>query len=330
METYQYNAGIRIQALTGMKLDTAVPIMPTGYAKAFIGIVRSALDELEKIGSGKALLAQIAATGHRTTIYFGEGAITSPVPETEESKNARVLTRLIPETSITTANSQGTKTMWRRAVTRKPLVTELKRTLDRAAYAGLKRPMVAKLLGLDSEEELIEIEQLKRKVTPSQYFLLMVHLYQWINPGPGCSTSIRFDATAHPRHADKSIYQRDYQKSALHIVLGHELIHAWRMMSGRRFYQGGFEEEQMTVGLPPFANMRFTENKLRAESGFAIAPKYGTYGGGTNSPLAEGLRQVVENEDKKLWIEFLALASERRAQHQSPQLQIAKGKSTWI
>lgn len=328
MEIDQYSAGIRILAATGTKVDNAVPIMPTGYGKAFIGIVRSALDELQKIGSGKELLNQIANTGHRTTIFFGEGAITSPVPETDESKNARVLTRLVPESSITTANSQGTYI--RRRANAGTAVTELKRTLDRASYAGLKRPMIAKLLGFASEKELIDVEQLKRKVTPSQYFLLMVHLYQWINPGRGCATSIRFDATAHPRHQDKSVYQKDYQKSPLHIVLGHELIHAWRMMSGRRFYQGGFEEEQMTVGLPPFANMRFTENKLRAESGFAIAPKYGTYGGGTNSPLAEGLRQVVENEDKKLWIEFLALASERRAQHQSPQLQIAKGKSTWI
>ena len=48
------------------------------------------------------------------------------------------------------------------------------------------------------------------------------------------------------------------------IILGHELVHVWRMVTGVRIFQGGWEEEAMTTGLPPFLNMEFSENKLRA------------------------------------------------------------------
>jgi len=59
------------------------------------------------------------------------------------------------------------------------------------------------------------------------------------------------------------------------VALGHELIHAWRVLAGRVLYRYGWEEEAMTVGLPPYSNMKYTENRLRIEfGGLAIRPEY--------------------------------------------------------
>src|SRR5690606_12276370 len=63
----------------------------------------------------------------------------------------------------------------------------------------------------------------------------------------------------------------------LPVVLAHELVHAWRVLTGRGLYFSGWEEEGMTVGLPPLSYMRFTENRFRIEfntTGRTIRPAY--------------------------------------------------------
>jgi hypothetical protein len=328
VKTFQYNAGIRIAAVTGMAFDTANDI-PPGYDDAFIAVVKKALEVLASCKTGSKLVQEIATCGRQTTIFFGDGGITSPHPITDSTKVDRLLSRLVPE-SMVTSEAKNSPELPRPPNTppRPPRPTLLTTVLDRAEANGMKRKKVAALLDL-SVEQLKQVEGSLRRVTPSQYYLLLMHLYDWIPPGPGCNTTVRLDATQSPSHVDKSVYKKDYAKSPLHLILGHELIHAWRMMTGRRFYQGGYEEEQMTVGLPPFHKLSFTENRLRAEFKYAIAPVYGTYGGGTNSPLAEGLRKVVENRGDKDWVSYLEMAQRKRGQHASPVATIAKGKTTW-
>jgi hypothetical protein len=72
----------------------------------------------------------------------------------------------------------------------------------------------------------------------------------------------------------KTQYQVDVDAVRADVMLGHELIHAWRMMTGRRIVARGWEEEMMTVGLGPGADLPFTENKLRSEAGHPLRTSY--------------------------------------------------------
>ena len=82
-------------------------------------------------------------------------------------------------------------------------------------------------------------------------------MYPHPTPGRGSGAQIRFDPTqagADPNDAPL-------------IILAHDLIHAWRMIRGLRIFESGREEEAMATGLPPFTTLRFTEDRLRVETG---------------------------------------------------------------
>ena len=64
------------------------------------------------------------------------------------------------------------------------------------------------------------------------------------------------------------------------------------MMQGMRIAEGNWGEEAMTVGLPPFTTLPFTENKIRAESNVAIRTQYGQSTAG--SPWLDRLATNVE------------------------------------
>jgi hypothetical protein len=58
------------------------------------------------------------------------------------------------------------------------------------------------------------------------------------------------------------------------VVIGHEFVHAWRMMVGKRLVDDGYEEEIMTAGVGPFINFPMTENCLRRELGVKLRESY--------------------------------------------------------
>ena len=65
---------------------------------------------------------------------------------------------------------------------------------------------------------------------------------------------------------------------------------------GMVLFDYGWEEEAMTVGLPPFSNMDFTENKLRIEyGGLAIRPDYQNIT--TKTPLTDGMKLGVDRSN---------------------------------
>lgn len=61
-----------------------------------------------------------------------------------------------------------------------------------------------------------------------------------------------------------------------HVIAFHELVHAWRIMMGTRIVDTGWEEEAMTMGLQPFENEKFTENKYRRACKMQLATKHGS------------------------------------------------------
>lgn len=57
------------------------------------------------------------------------------------------------------------------------------------------------------------------------------------------------------------------------LIIGHELVHAYHHACGTMLGTGSREEEQ-TVGLGIFADLKFTENSIRKDYGLPLRPRY--------------------------------------------------------
>lgn len=135
-----------------------------------------------------------------------------------------------------------------------------------------------------------------RRMTPSENFRLSLGLYEHLFQGKGADTAVRLipgialegnkTLTFFQKRRGKTKYQIDVDAVRADVMLGHELVHAWRMMTGRRIVARGWEEEMMTVGLGPAASLRFTENRLRAEAGHPLRTSYNL------SPTTAAGRQI--------------------------------------
>jgi Effector protein len=115
-----------------------------------------------------------------------------------------------------------------------------------------------------------------RYMPDAVYYPLCFLLYDYMLPGAGTDTQVRvmnaktFEHDFNNDLQSESKMTRGKQETAVRldaVVLAHELIHAWRMMSGRRIVSGGWEEEAMTSGIGPFSSWRMTENSFRSDLG---------------------------------------------------------------
>ena len=245
-------------------------------ATDFVDTTRKVLDAIKQTNMGNALISEINASGHVVDIYRTWGLDDGPYQGGENVVASMVV---------------ALDTPYGKAV-------ELKRVLDRACqdlsgrstvqrFFGigrarprfLSRDAVAKLLGVSSSD-LEKMENGKKPIDPNTDAKVRAYLYDFLTPGPGSDCHIAFNhkklnySAAHMKHLPMS---QNPLHLPLPVVLAHELTHAWRVMTGHVLYLYGWEEEAMTVGLPPFSNMRFTENRFRIEfdnTGLAIRPEY--------------------------------------------------------
>jgi len=159
------------------------------------------------------------------------------------------------------------------ATSKSALAGELTVILKRTPF-WMTRSYVAKKAGI-SEKELGQIERAEIGVNQETYYRLAILLYDYMTAGSGVDTQIRFRALDYEAEtAGQYNPKTNYNDAPGYIILGHELIHAWRMMVGRRLVRQGWEEEAMTTGLYKFSELEFTENKLRGASGLPTRPKY--------------------------------------------------------
>jgi hypothetical protein len=162
----------------------------------------------------------------------------------------------------------------------------------------LKRDAIARLVGI-TPSDLESMEKGKKPITPLVDARLRSYLYHFLVPGDGCSCYVNFNHrrdNLSPEHKQYLPMSHTWAHRPPAIALGHELIHAWRVMSGMVLFVYGWEEEAMTVGLPPFSFMEFTENKLRIEyGGLAIRPDYQRIGMRTG--LTDGQKLGLDPTD---------------------------------
>jgi hypothetical protein len=127
----------------------------------------------------------------------------------------------------------------------------------------------------------------EKAIDDKTYYTISFLFYDFLTPGVGCATSIRFQ----PYDSFRRDFQGDFGeleigrmetkrnlwRNLMAVILGHELIHVWRMMTGKRLvFAGAWEEEAMTTGVGPFLNWTPTENSLRQEFRMPLRDKYQT------------------------------------------------------
>jgi hypothetical protein len=156
---------------------------------------------------------------------------------------------------------------------------ELIRIMDRARTKYSDPWRLCEQLTGKSREQLNLMAVGELAIDDNTYFKICVFFYPFLNPGPGTDTQVRLQFEVGLRGFELNLkggydYKNDPHAVRSDIMLGHELIHAWRMMNGRRIVIQGWEEEAMTVGLAFAAGWPMTENQLRVEAGHPRRNKY--------------------------------------------------------
>lgn len=161
------------------------------------------------------------------------------------------------------------------------LLRVLRRAHQRGGHALYSRALRSANL---TNADLKAVIHGTRKLTDDEYFKLCFYLYDFLTPGPGCPTQVRIQLPNKFKKDFKSEYKavrwgwlhedKSAWKKVAAVIIGHELVHAWRMMTGRRIVDDGYEEEIMTVGCGPFANFPMTENAIRRDLRLATRPGY--------------------------------------------------------
>lgn len=325
----QYNASITIHAMAGQHIGTAVALANVKLEKAFVAGVQKALKRLVKLRSGAELVNAIAASGHRCTIFQASmknatewhdncaqadpNGTASEVDCSVVSFRPRHRNLPIMGTAVKKVQRQpgagGGKSaseaqhkldlgaLGGNALRTKAQASgELNIVLTRAGNGDLARgrAMAAMLTGI-SIQDLTDMAQGTKIITDNQYYKLCFYFYDFLSPGPGVNTCVRLSPVLRLDAIDGSYKpKRDFMAVPPEIVIGHELIHAWRMMAGRRVVREGWEEEAMTTGIGMFRPWRFTENRLRSEGGYPIRPTYSN--GKISSYFGNNLKMSSENQ----------------------------------
>lgn len=135
------------------------------------------------------------------------------------------------------------------------------------AYQYASKQNLLPLAHKKEEQKQLEKDACRTKVSSLQRGLIAYHIMDHLTPGPGTGAQVLWNPSSDRICGDLSADKRAaWMDRPAWIALAHELIHGWRLVTGRCVFQpGGIEgywEEAMTVGLPPYDRCRFTENRV--------------------------------------------------------------------
>lgn len=271
--SFWFSTGIRIRDAKRGQGHLPAPLS-MGEATNFIAETREWLRAIENTTTGGEMIREINASGHVVDIYRtwdfddgnaqgggGAGEFVKPL-DTVRPDGTHELGHLL---AFACQDLSG----------RSKLERFFK--IGKARPRFLKRDALARLCGTN-ERELKEMAAGTRAIPKLVDDKLRVYLYDFLQPGAGEDCWIKFN----PMKENLSDEHKKYLPQSHHwahrppgIALAHELVHAWRVVSGRVMFAYGWEEEAMTVGLPPFSNMKFTENRIRIDwVNLAVRPDY--------------------------------------------------------
>ena len=268
-----YSTGV---VILGAKMpENGAPIaLKKKFADEFINTTCNCLDGLKKTHTGSAIINAIDASGHTVSIVRvakpddgnyqsggGDGEMVIPIEEVHDDGTTE-LSRVL---DIACEDLSGR--------------SKLKKFLriGKARPRFLNREAIARLVGLTAKS-LGQIEAGRAMIDSKTKSRLIAYLYHFLTAGGGEDSYVVFNHTRDnlsPEHKRYLPQSHTWKNRPPAIALGHELIHAWRVAVGMVLYPYGWEEEAMTVGVPPFGFMDYTENRIRSEwGGLAIRPDY--------------------------------------------------------
>ena len=292
MESYVYSNAISIHGVKGAQISNAAE-MPKDEAKRFIHTVKDALKRLDKLRTGRRLIREINDSGHTCRIFCApdgnEGAANSD-PQTLESNARRMIKSFRPQQY----NMLPASKKFNFGDGGKKVLGEIKESLKAAnlhqdrytASTELDYILVRAWRNLDTGRNAVArllnkprnmIDQMcdgQAKIDDDDYFRIAFAYYEFLTPGPGCNTQVKLKAEVKLTSSGTYKPKTNVAAVAPEIIVGHELIHAWRMMKGMRVVDHGWEEEAMTTGIAPFAHLPVTENALRLEGGYPRRDAY--------------------------------------------------------
>lgn len=292
MAVRRYKANIKIVSKQGKgKYEDAQPMQDGG--QEFVDDVGTALWKLDRHPLGRSLLGEIERTNKKVVIFrddnSGKGSAALPYPGTASNEVKRFIKiRQIPDNALVQLKKENDKFI--------PPAMKNYAALFHATLESAKanRKVAAVIMGI-SRAELNDIERGRRPLPKEAYHRFAMFFYDHLDPGEGCSVALRFD----PNQVGPG--------DTLEVILGHELIHTWRMLTGMRVFETGWEEEAMTTGLAPFGNLKYTENKLRLELLLPFRTSYRTR-------CSTAHYQTVSGYDggKGIWPEYVKAWSDWR------------------
>ncbi len=243
-------------------------------AREFIAATRAALDQIRRTATGNRMLEEIDKSGHQLTIYR---------VATVDTGNSHTPSNAQKSTVIKLGKKEDGKTELHRVLQYACEDLSNRSRLQKFLGMGkpkprfLKRDEIARLCGIPWRD-FQAMEAGTKPIDDNTEYKLRVYLYHFLTPGPGDDSLIEFNHikdNLSPEHRKYLPQSHNWQNRPPAIALAHECVHAWRSMNGLKIFPYGWEEEAMTVGLPPFAYMEFTENKIRIEwGGLAVRPDY--------------------------------------------------------
>lgn len=274
--TIWYSAGICIKAFKIKSGAGPTALLPDKAAE-FEATTRKSLDAIRSTPMGSQMLVDIGASGHVVTIYRawdiqtgnyqgGEDTIASMVvPFDTQHDDGRL--------ELSVVLDRACQDMSGRSKLKKML------GIGKAKPRFLNRDALGRLVNL-SPRDLQAMESGRKAIDSTVEARLRALLYDFLTPGPGSNCHVCFNHERLNLSQDHELHlpsYKNWKNRPVPVALAHELIHAWRVVVGRVLYRYGWEEEAMTVGLPPFSSMKYTENRFRIEfdnTGLAIRPDY--------------------------------------------------------
>jgi hypothetical protein len=297
-----YNTAIHIAPVEGKQFQSA-NAMSQVDGDSYVEHVTKCLDRIQETSTGRKIVSDLLSSGHTCTIFSAPVDLKADqntcaknpptlandiaaMPRPFRPRHKNLLTRQRESADFVAKFKTELGTLGER-YKKADVASELAVILGRAKarYADPFKE-VARRLHI-STLDLIDMIMGMKAIDDKTYYTISFVLYDFLTPGAGCDTTIRFQ----PYESFKRDFGSDFNelevgtfetkkkvwRNLMAVILGHELIHAWRMMIGKRLvFAGAWEEEAMTTGVGPFLNWKPTENSMRQEFSMPLRDKYQT------------------------------------------------------
>jgi len=126
----------------------------------------------------------------------------------------------------------------------------------------------------------LEVSAISLNEVSNQHLLAELEQYECLTPGEGMDCFIRW----HPINdyigdvsLNRQAPENKWRTRPPWIGLAHELVHAWRFVTGRCIFTSSeLSDEQLATGVPPYMCGKYTENGIRYYAFQVMRPFYGT------------------------------------------------------